>query len=140
MKFPSDARRLVYLIALGFAVSNGALAPLGSAAGFGSSFPVDRELTTRLLAFENLHISALNAQMNRGKTEWYVGTGIGAIASSLARLAMDAVLFMGQNFNFLILPDQLTTGSSIMPHKKNPDVFELIRTFIARGRDDPGAS
>ena len=101
--------------------------PLGSAAGFGSSFPVDRELTTRLLDFEEMHISSVNAQMNRGKTEWYVGTGIGAIASSLSRLAMDAVLFMGQNFNFISLPTELTTGSSIMPHKKNPDVLELLR-------------
>jgi argininosuccinate lyase len=104
--------------------------PLGSAAGFGSSFPVDRKLTTRLLAFEDLHISSVNAQMNRGKTEWYVACGIGAIASNLARLAMDAVLFMGQNFNFISLPAELTTGSSIMPHKKNPDVLELLR---ARG-------
>jgi len=101
--------------------------PLGSAAGFGSSFPVDRELTTRLLAFEEMHISSVNAQMNRGKTEWYVGTGIGALASTLARLAMDAVLFMGQNFHFISLPTELTTGSSIMPHKKNPDVLELLR-------------
>ena len=101
--------------------------PLGSAAGFGSSFPVDRELTTRLLDFEGLHISSVNAQMNRGKTEWYVGTGIGAVASTLARLAMDAVLFMGQNFRFISLPPELTTGSSIMPHKKNPDVLELLR-------------
>jgi argininosuccinate lyase len=101
--------------------------PLGSAAGFGSSFPVDREQTTRLLKFEELHISSVNAQMSRGKTEWYVGTGIGAIASSLSRLAMDAVLFMGQNHNFISLPDELTTGSSIMPHKKNPDVLELLR-------------
>jgi len=101
--------------------------PLGSAAGFGSSFPVDRELTTRLLAFEGMHVSSVNAQMNRGKTEWYVGTGIGAVASTLARLAMDAVLFMGQNFSFISLPPELTTGSSIMPHKKNPDVLELLR-------------
>jgi len=106
--------------------------PLGSAAGFGSSFPVDRELTTRLLAFENLHISSVNAQMNRGKTEWYVGSGIGAIASTLARLAMDAVLFMGQNFRFISLPPELTTGSSIMPHKKNPDVLELLRAKCNR--------
>jgi len=106
--------------------------PLGSAAGFGSSFPVDRELTTRLLAFENLHISSVNAQMNRGKTEWYVGSGIVAIASTLARLAMDAVLFMGQNFRFISLPPELTTGSSIMPHKKNPDVLELLRAKCNR--------
>ena len=106
--------------------------PLGSAAGFGSSFPVDRELTTRLLSFENIHINSVNAQLNRGKTEWYVGSGISAIASTVARLAMDAVLFMGQNFNFLSLPPELTTGSSIMPHKKNPDVLELIRAKCNR--------
>jgi len=106
--------------------------PLGSAAGFGSSFPVDRELTTRLLGFEDLHISSVNAQMNRGKTEWYVGTGIAGVASTLARFAMDAVLFMGQNFQFVSLPPELTTGSSIMPHKKNPDVLELLRAKFNR--------
>jgi argininosuccinate lyase len=106
--------------------------PLGSAAGFGSSFPVDRELTTRLLDFEGMHISSVNAQMNRGKTEWYVATGIGAVASTMARLSMDAVLFMGQNFGFISLPSQLTTGSSIMPHKKNPDVLELLRARCNR--------
>jgi len=106
--------------------------PLGSAAGFGSSFDIDRELTTRLLAFEQLHISSVNAQMNRGKTEWYVATGISAVASTTARLAMDAVLFMGQNFKFISLPSQLTTGSSIMPHKKNPDVLELLRARCNR--------
>jgi argininosuccinate lyase len=106
--------------------------PLGSAAGFGSSFPVDRELTMRLLGFRGMHVSSVNAQLNRGKTEWYVATGISAIASTLARLAMDAVLFMGQNFNFLSLPAELTTGSSIMPHKKNPDVLELIRARCNR--------
>jgi argininosuccinate lyase len=106
--------------------------PLGSAAGFGSSFPVDRELTTRLLSFENVHINSVNAQLNRGKTEWYVGSAISAIASTVARMAMDAVLFMGQNFKFLSLPEQLTTGSSIMPHKKNPDVLELIRARCNR--------
>lgn len=106
--------------------------PLGSAAGFGSSFPVDRALTTRLLSFENIHVSSVNAQMNRGKTEWYVATGISAVASTIARLAMDTVLFMGQNFNFFSLPDELTTGSSIMPHKKNPDVLELIRARCNR--------
>jgi len=106
--------------------------PLGSAAGFGSSFPVDRELTTRLLSFENLHVSSVNAQMNRGKTEWYAATGISAIASTVARLAMDMVLFMGQNFNFLNLPAAMTTGSSIMPHKKNPDVLELVRAKCNR--------
>jgi argininosuccinate lyase len=106
--------------------------PLGSAAGFGSSFPVDREMTTRLLGFEGMHVSSVNAQLNRGKTEWYVAAGISAIASTVARLAMDMVLFMGQNFNFISLPSGLTTGSSIMPHKKNPDVLELIRARCNR--------
>ena len=78
--------------------------PLGSAAGFGSSFPVNRELTTSLLGFENMHISSVNAQMNRGKTEWYVGSGIAAVASTLARFAMDAVMFMGQTFHSLAFP------------------------------------
>jgi argininosuccinate lyase len=112
--------------------------PLGSAAGYGSSFPVDRELTTRLLQFENMHINSVNAQLNRGKTEWYVATGISAIASTIARMAMDSVLFMGQNFNFLSLPPELTTGSSIMPHKKNPDVLELIRARCNRLVGIPG--
>jgi argininosuccinate lyase len=106
--------------------------PLGTAAGFGSSFPVDRELTTRLLRFDGLHISAANAQLNRGKTEWYLASGISAVAATLARLAMDAVLFSGQNFNFISLPEALTTGSSIMPHKKNPDVLELVRARCNR--------
>jgi len=106
--------------------------PLGSAAGFGSSFPVDRELTTRLLSFDNIHISSVNAQLSRGKTEWYMGTGVSAVASTVARMAMDAVLFMGQNFNFISLPSELTTGSSIMPHKKNPDVLELVRARCNR--------
>lgn len=106
--------------------------PLGSAAGFGSSFPVDREMTTQQLGFKGLHISSVNAQMNRGKTEWYAAAAIGAIASTVSRLAMDMVLFMGQNFKFLSLPPELTTGSSIMPHKKNPDVLELIRARCNR--------
>jgi len=106
--------------------------PLGSAAGFGSSFQIDRELTTSLLAFESPHIGSVNAQLNRGKTEWYIGSGLSAIASTVARMAMDAVLFMGQNFSFLTLPGELTTGSSIMPHKKNPDVLELIRARCNR--------
>ena len=106
--------------------------PLGSAAGFGSSFPIDRELTTRLLGFEDLHISSVNAQMNRGKTEWFVAAGIAGVASTMARFAMDAVLFMGQNFGFISLPPELTTGSSIMPHKKNPDVLELLRAKCNR--------
>ncbi len=120
---------LTYLLGIHTVVNQN---PLGSAAGFGSSFPVDRELTTRLLDFREMHISSVNAQMNRGKTEWYVASGIGAVASTMARLAMDAVLFMGQNFRFISLPEELTTGSSIMPHKKNPDVLELLRARCNR--------
>ena len=101
--------------------------PLGSAAGYGSSFPLDRELTTELLKFENLHVNVINAQLNRGKAEWYMASGIAAIASSIGKMAMDSVLYASQNFGFISLPDALTTGSSIMPHKKNPDVLELIR-------------
>jgi argininosuccinate lyase len=112
--------------------------PLGSAAGFGSSFPIDRPLTSRLLRFEATHISSVNAQFNRGKTEWYAAAGISAVAQTMARLAMDMVLFMGQNFNFVSLPPSLTTGSSIMPHKKNPDVLELIRGRCNRLGQLPG--
>jgi len=101
--------------------------PLGSGAGFGSSFPLDRELTTRLLGFERMNYNVVYAQMSRGKTEKVCAMALAGIASTLARLSMDICLYMGQNFGFLSFPDQLTTGSSIMPHKKNPDVFELIR-------------
>ncbi len=106
--------------------------PLGSAAGFGSSFQIDREMTTSLLAFGSPHINSVNAQLNRGKTEWYLACGLSAISSTIARLAMDSVLYMGQNFSFLTLPGELTTGSSIMPHKKNPDVLELLRARCNR--------
>lgn len=101
--------------------------PLGSAAGYGSSFPINRELTTELLEFSNLHINSINAQFSRGKTEKFIASGLGAIAGTLGKLSMDMTLFMNQNFGFLKLNDDLTTGSSIMPHKKNPDVLELIR-------------
>jgi argininosuccinate lyase len=101
--------------------------PLGSAAGYGSSFPVDREMTTRLLKFENMHINSINAQMSRGKTEKFVAAGLAAIAGTLSKMAMDMTLFMSQNFGFISLKEEMTTGSSIMPHKKNPDVIELIR-------------
>ncbi len=104
--------------------------PLGSAAGFGSGFPVDRSLTTELLGFENMHINVINAQMNRGKMEKVIAFALGSVGATLSRLAMDICMYSGQNFRFFILPDEYTTGSSIMPHKKNPDVFELIR---ARG-------
>ncbi len=101
--------------------------PLGSAAGYGSSFPLDREMTTELLGFETLHYNVVAAQMSRGKSERAAAAAIAAIAATVGRMAMDVCLFMSQNFGFVSLPDNLTTGSSIMPHKKNPDVFEMIR-------------
>lgn len=101
--------------------------PLGSAAGYGSSFPLDRTLTTELLGFEDLNYNVVHAQMGRGKTELFLAFSLAAIGHTLNKLAMDIVLFMNQNFGFIKFPDELTTGSSIMPHKKNPDVFELIR-------------
>ncbi len=101
--------------------------PLGSAAGYGSSFPLDREMTTELLGFKTLHYNAVAAQMSRGKTERAVAFAIAGLASTIGRFAMDICLFMCQNFGFVSFPDNLTTGSSIMPHKKNPDVFEITR-------------
>jgi argininosuccinate lyase len=101
--------------------------PLGSAAGYGSSFPLNRTLTTELLGFDSLNYNVVYAQMGRGKMERIVAFGMAGIAATLSKLAMDACLFNSQNFGFIRLPDQYTTGSSIMPHKKNPDVFELTR-------------
>lgn len=101
--------------------------PLGSGAGYGSSFPLNRTLTTQLLGFESMHYNVVYAQMSRGKTEQMACTAIAAIASTLSKMAMDICLYNSQNFGFLTLPDELTTGSSIMPHKKNPDVAELLR-------------
>lgn len=101
--------------------------PLGSAAGYGSSFPLNRRMTTTLLGFDDLNYNVVYAQMGRGKTERIVASAFANLASTLGKLSMDAVLFMNQNFAFISFPDELTTGSSIMPHKKNPDVFELIR-------------
>lgn len=101
--------------------------PLGSAAGYGSSFPLDRELTTRLLDFEAPHYNVVAAQMSRGKTERAVAAAVAAVANTVAHLAMDVCMWNCQNFAFLSFPDELTTGSSIMPHKKNPDVFEIMR-------------
>ena len=101
--------------------------PLGSAAGYGSSFPLNRRMTTELLNFGNLHYNVVAAQMSRGKTERAVAYAIAALASTLGKMAMDVCLFMCQNFGFISFPDELTTGSSIMPHKKNPDVFEIMR-------------
>lgn len=101
--------------------------PLGSAAGYGSSFPLDRRLTTQLLGFDDLHYNVVYAQMGRGKTEKIVADAIANIAATLGKMAMDTTLYLNQHFSFISFPDHLTTGSSIMPHKKNPDVFELIR-------------
>ncbi|MBQ6882303.1 MAG: argininosuccinate lyase [Alistipes sp.] len=101
--------------------------PLGSAAGYGSSFPLNRTLTTQLLGFETLHYNVVAAQMSRGKSERAAANAMAAVAATVGRMAMDLCLFMSQNFGFVKLPDNLTTGSSIMPHKKNPDVFEIMR-------------
>lgn len=101
--------------------------PLGSAAGFGTSFPIDRALTTRLLQFGACNESPVYAQMTRGKSEKAVAIALGAIAQTLSKFAYDVCLYLCQNFGFISFPESLTTGSSIMPHKKNPDVFELLR-------------
>jgi argininosuccinate lyase len=101
--------------------------PLGSAAGYGTSFPINRQLTTDLLGFEQMHINVINAQMSRGKTERITAYALSTLAGTISKMAGDICLFSSQNFGFLTLPEELTTGSSIMPHKKNPDVFELIR-------------
>ncbi len=101
--------------------------PLGSAAGYGSSFPIDREFTTEALGFSTLKYNAVAAQLSRGKSERIVASALGNLSSTLAKFAMDICLYLSQNFDFISFPDKLTTGSSIMPHKKNPDVFELIR-------------
>ena len=106
--------------------------PLGSAAGYGSSFPINRTMTTELLGFDNLNYNVVYAQMGRGKTERIVASALGNIAATLSKLSMDACLYLNQNFAFITFPDELTTGSSIMPHKKNPDVFELIRSHCNR--------
>jgi len=101
--------------------------PLGSAAGYGSAFPIDRDFTTKALNFSQLKINSVAAQMSRGKLEKSAAMALSAIGSTLAKFSMDVCLYMGQDFNFISFPDNLTTGSSIMPHKKNPDLFELVR-------------
>ena len=106
--------------------------PLGSAAGYGSSFPLNREMTTRLLGFETMNYNVVYAQMGRGKTEKTVANALAGIAATISRLAFDACMYNSQNFGFIKLPDEYTTGSSIMPHKKNPDVFELTRAKCNR--------
>src|ERR1700677_718103 len=106
--------------------------PLGSGAGYGSSFPINRTMTTKLLGFEHLNYNVVYAQMGRGKTERVVASALANIAATLAKMSMDACLYLNQNFAFITFPDELTTGSSIMPHKKNPDVFELVRSHCNR--------
>ena len=106
--------------------------PLGSAAGYGSSFPLNRSMTTTLLGFDSINYNVVYAQMGRGKTEKTVANAIAGIAATISRLAYDACLYNSQNFGFIKLPDEYTTGSSIMPHKKNPDVFELTRAKCNR--------
>lgn len=106
--------------------------PLGSAAGYGSSFPINRKMTTQLLGFEDLNYNVVYAQMSRGKTEKILSQALANISSTLARMSMDTSIYLNQNFGFISFPDELTTGSSIMPHKKNPDVFELIRAHCNR--------
>ncbi|HET6253532.1 MAG TPA: argininosuccinate lyase [Puia sp.] len=111
--------------------------PLGSGAGYGSSFPLDREMTTRLLQFRTLNFNSVYAQMSRGKTEKIVAMAMSSVAATVGRLAMDCCLYINQNFGFISFPPELTTGSSIMPHKKNPDVFELIRAKCNRIQATP---
>ena len=115
----------VQIIASAYDIAN--QNPLGSAAGYGSSFPLNRTMTTQLLHFEDLHYNVVAAQMSRGKTEQAVGYAINAIATTIGRMAMDICLFNSQNYGFVRFPDAYTTGSSIMPHKKNPDVWEIMR-------------
>jgi argininosuccinate lyase len=111
--------------------------PLGSGAGYGSSFPLNRTMTTELLHFRTLNYNAVYAQMTRGKTERAVSMGLSSVAATIGRLAMDCTLYLNQNFGFISFPPELTTGSSIMPHKKNPDVFELIRAKCNRIQSTP---
>ena len=111
--------------------------PLGSAAGYGSSFSINRKMTTKLLGFDDLNYNVVYAQMGRGKAERIVAQSLANVADTLAKLSMDACLYLNQNFGFISFPAELTTGSSIMPHKKNPDVFELIRSHCNRIKSLP---
>ncbi len=113
--------------------------PLGSAAGYGSSFPIDRQLTTELLGFADLNYNSMHAQLGRGKTELYFAFGLAALGSTIGKMAMDICLYNSQNFGFFQLPQEFTTGSSIMPHKKNPDVVELIRARCNQLQNLPAA-
>ncbi|MDD3034366.1 MAG: argininosuccinate lyase [Bacteroidales bacterium] len=111
--------------------------PLGSAAGYGSSFPLDREMTTKLLGFGTLNYNSVSAQLSRGKSERAVANALSSLASTLNKLSADCTIFMNSNYGFISFPDELTTGSSIMPHKKNPDVWELIRANCNRIQSIP---
>jgi len=124
------------LLQVAFELSN--KNPLGSAAGYGSSFPLDRTMTTRLLGFADLHHNVINAQNSRGKTERTIAFALAGMAGTLNKLSSDVVLFCNPHFGFITFPDKLTTGSSIMPHKKNPDVFELIRAKTNQIQSLPG--
>lgn len=123
------------LLAAAYSITN--KNPLGSGAGYGSSFPLNRTLTTDLLNFQTLNYNSVYAQMTRGKTEKVVAFAISSIAATLSKLSMDCCLYINQNFSFISFPSELTTGSSIMPHKKNPDVFELIRAKCNRIQATP---
>jgi argininosuccinate lyase len=123
------------MLAAAYQVSN--KNPLGSGAGYGSSFPLDREMTTQILHFRTLNYNSVYAQMSRGKTEKLVAAALASVAATLSKLAMDCTLYINQNFGFISFPPELTTGSSIMPHKKNPDVFELIRAKCNRIQSTP---
>ncbi|MFK7969211.1 MAG: argininosuccinate lyase [Bacteroidia bacterium] len=112
--------------------------PLGSAAGYGSSFPIDRTMTTELMGFETMKYNVVAAQMSRGKLEKTVAFALASVAGTLSKLSSDICLYMSQNFNFLGFPKELTTGSSIMPHKQNPDVFELMRAKCNKIQNMPG--
>jgi argininosuccinate lyase len=123
------------LVSASYAIAN--KNPLGSGAGYGSSFPLNRTRTTELLHFASLNYNSVYAQMTRGKTEKAVSVGLSSVAATVGRLAMDCCLYINQNFGFISFPSELTTGSSIMPHKKNPDVFELIRAKCNRIQSIP---
>jgi argininosuccinate lyase len=123
------------LLAAAYQVAN--KNPLGSGAGYGSSFPLNRQRTTELLHFKTLNWNSVYAQMSRGKTEKVIATALAGVAGTIGRLAMDCCLYINQNFGFISFPSELTTGSSIMPHKKNPDVFELIRAKCNRLQATP---
>lgn len=118
------------LLAAAYVIAN--KNPLGSGAGYGSSFPLNRTLTTELLGFGSMNYNSVYAQMSRGKTEKIVSQALASVAATLSKLAMDCCLYLNQNFAFISFPENLTTGSSIMPHKKNPDVFELVRAHCNR--------